>query len=79
MNSIGDMSDFFNTKLYKTLMKLLRKVDLFKGDENTKGLRSSDFDEIIQIMQIEKFKEGQKVFNIKDYGDKFFIILSGET
>ena len=58
MNSIGDMNDFFNTKLYKTLMKLLRKVDLFKGDENTKGLRSSDFDEIIQIMQIEKYKEG---------------------
>ena len=50
--------------MYKKLVKLLRKVDIFKGDENKKGLRSSDLDEIIQIMHIEKFKEGKTVFNI---------------
>ena len=60
-------------------MKLLRTVDLFKGDENAKGLRASDLDEIIQVMEIENFEEGQKVFNIGDYGDKFYIILSGEA
>ena len=79
MNSIQDVTDLNNTKIYKTIVQLLRKVDMFKGGENKKGLRASDLDEIIQIMTIEKFKDGQKVFNIHDYGDKFFIVLSGEV
>ena len=71
--------DLLNSKIYKQLVKLLRQVDLFKGDENNKGLRASDLDEIIKVMEIEQFDQDQLVFNINDYGDKFYIILSGEV
>ena len=42
-------------------------------------MKVSDLDAIIDVIQIEKFKKGDVVFNYGDAGDKFYIILGGET
>ena len=50
---INGKKDLRQSKIYNQLVKLLRQVDLFKGDDNTKGLRQSDLEDIIQVMDIE--------------------------
>lgn len=40
-------------------------------------MRVSDLDDIIEVIEIEKFKTDQVVFNYGDAGDKFYIILGG--
>ena len=42
-------------------------------------MRVSDLDDIIEVIEIEKFRADQIVFNYGDAGDKFYIILGGQT
>ena len=55
-----DGEEMKSSRVYEELIKLMREVELFKTQDN---LRPSDLDEIIQVMQIEKFEGDQIVFN----------------
>ena len=72
-----DISTIKTTKLYKELIKILKQIDILKEDD--KVLKVSDLDDIIDVIQIEKFQKHEVVFNYGDDGDKFYIILGGET
>ena len=70
-----DMENIRSSKLYKDLIKILKKVDILQDEEAF--MRVSDLDDIIDVIEIEKFKTDQIVFNYGDAGDKFYIILGG--
>ena len=59
------------------MIKILKSLDILREDETV--MKVSDLDAIIDVIQIEKFKKGDVVFNYGDAGDKFYIILGGET
>ena len=72
-----DIETIKTTSLYKELIKILKSLDILREDETV--MKVSDLDAIIDVIQIEKFKKGDVVFNYGDAGDKFYIILGGET
>ena len=49
-----DMENIRSSKLYKDLIKTLKKVDILQDEDAF--MRVSDLDDIIDVMDIEKFK-----------------------